>query len=90
MPSPTRPTTDAARSLKCTGATPVLALPARIYFILRPRFAAVEWYVLVGGRQPVAQAKPTPRVMEQSTEVPTADEQAADDALEVLYQHRVG
>ncbi len=49
-----------------------------------------EWYVLVGGRQPVAQAKPTPRVMEQSTEVPTADEQAAVDALEVLYQHRVG
>ena len=29
MASPTRPTTDAARSLKCTGATPVLALPAR-------------------------------------------------------------
>ena len=37
-----------------------------------------EWYVLVGGRTP------------QAYDTLNADEQAADDALEVLYQHRVG
>ncbi|KJD19880.1 MAG: hypothetical protein KYX60_00140 [Halomonas meridiana] len=49
-----------------------------------------EWYVLVGGRRPAAQAKPAPRVSEPSSDTPNAEEQAADDALEVLYQHRVG
>ncbi|WP_404376613.1 hypothetical protein [Vreelandella aquamarina] len=49
-----------------------------------------EWYVLVGGRQPVAQTTPTPPVSEQPTEAPAADEQAVEGALEVLYQHRVG
>lgn len=36
-----------------------------------------EWYVLVGGRKPVAQSKASS---------PAAD----DDALDILYQHRVG
>ncbi len=39
--------TNAAYDRRCPlskvhGATPVLARPARIYFILRPRFAAVS------------------------------------------------
>ncbi|BCB60738.1 MULTISPECIES: hypothetical protein [Halomonadaceae] len=39
-----------------------------------------EWYVLVGGRRP-----PVP-----PNETASIDEQAADEALAVLYQHRVG
>ena len=53
-----------------------------------------EWYVLVGGRKPQAQAhskaKPVPQAKAQPNDTTSADQQATDDALEVLYQHRVG
>ena len=51
-----------------------------------------EWYVLVGGRTPQAKStsKPAPQAETQPNDTASSDEQAADDALEVLYQHRVG
>ncbi len=53
-----------------------------------------EWYVLVGGRTPQSQAnaksQPAPQTKAQPNDTASAEEQAADDALEVLYQHRVG
>ena len=46
-----------------------------------------EWYVLVGGRQPVAQ----PETFSPAVDTPTADEPADNNGvLHVLYQHRVG
>lgn len=51
--------------------------------------AEAEWYVLVGSRAP-AQLAPSSSADTQTAKTPDASLAPSDEALEALYQHRVG